>query len=344
MTVTVSLDDAYNLGLEVLTANGFSAAHASAIARMTWAGQRDDCNSHGMYRLLGCVSTLASGLVDGKAEPEVFDHAPGIVRVDAKKAYSLLALEAGTPLLVEKARKSGIAALAINNCFHFSALWPEVEGLAAQGLAAIAMNPTHSWVAPAGGTRPVMGTNPFAFSWPRPEGQNPFVFDFATSVTARGEIELHRRAGKPLPEGWAIDADGKPTTDPESALAGAMLVFGGHKGSALSLMIELLAGPLISDLTSMESQKYDNGAGATPMHGELIIALDPEVFGGGLFASNRQRAEKLFEAVTTQGARLPSQRRYEARARNTLSGNVTIPAKLYQDIRDLIDNPVGKAV
>jgi LDH2 family malate/lactate/ureidoglycolate dehydrogenase len=95
----------------------------------------------------------------------------------------------------------------------------------------------------------LLGTNPFAFGWPR-EGQLPYVFDFATSVAARGEIELHRRAGTTLPEGWAIDAEGRPTTDPETALAGAMLSFGGHKGSAIGTMIELLAGIMIGDLTS----------------------------------------------------------------------------------------------
>jgi len=106
----------------------------------------------------------------------------------------------------------------------------------------------NAYVAPAGGTKPVYGTNPMAFAWPR-AGKPPMVFDQASSASARGEIQLHLRDGKPLPEGWAIDAEGKPTTDPQAALGGAQLTFGGYKGAAIALMVELLAGALIGERT-----------------------------------------------------------------------------------------------
>ncbi|ESQ94016.1 Ldh family oxidoreductase [Asticcacaulis benevestitus] len=334
-THTLSLDDAWSLSVRILESNGFSPDHARAIARTIWQGQRDECHSHGLYRLLVCTHTLKTGKVSANAVPELTDAAPGLVRVDARGAYSLLAYDTGRPVLIEKARKQGIAALAINHCYHFSALWPEVEAIAAEGLVALAMTPSHSWVAPHGGTKGVFGTNPLAFAWPRPEG-NPFVFDFATSAAARGEIELHRRAGKAIPEGWAVDSDGQTTTDAEAAMKGAMLTFGGHKGSALSAMIELMAGPLIGDFLSLESQAYDAGAGATPYHGELILAIDPKIFMGADHAVHSQRAEALFDAVLGQGARLPSQRRYEARARSEASGTVTIPQALYDDLQALI--------
>jgi LDH2 family malate/lactate/ureidoglycolate dehydrogenase len=236
-------------------------------------------------------------------------------------------------LLVDKARAGGIAALAINNCVHFAALWPEVEALAEEGLVAFACTPSHAWVAPAGGIAPIFGTNPIAFGWPRP-GKHPYVFDFATSMVARGEIELHRRAGKPIPPGWGIDAAGAPTTDAEAALAGAMLTFGGHKGSALATMVELIAGPLIGDLTSRESIAADAGAKASPLGGELIIVIDPAGFLGDAVAAHLNRAEALFEGILAQGARLPSQRRYEARERSLLEG-VDVPAQLLADIEAL---------
>jgi len=331
----LTLDEAWTLSLNVLEGNGFSPAHARAIARTIWQGQRDECHSHGLYRLIVCTHTLKGGKVSPDAEPEITDTAPGLVHADAKGAYSLLALDRGRPLLVEKARTQGIAALAINHCYHFSALWPEVESIAAEGLVALAMTPSHAWVAPHGGTKGVFGTNPLAFAWPRPGG-NPFVFDFATSAAARGEIELHRRAGKAIPEGWAVDADGHPTTDAEAAMKGAMLTFGGHKGSALSAMIELMAGPLIGDFLSLESMAYDAGAGATPYHGELLLAIDPKIFMGPDHAVHSQRAEALFDAILGQGARLPSQRRYEARARSEASGTVSIPKALYDDLLKLL--------
>ncbi|WP_288448217.1 Ldh family oxidoreductase [uncultured Pseudomonas sp.] len=329
-------EDLQHLAEEVLAAQGFSQPQGAAIAAMMVAGQRDDCASHGIYRLLGIVKTLKAGKVVPDAEPTVEDVAPAIVRVDAGGGFSPLAFETGLPLLDAKARSCGLAALAINNCVHFSALWVEMEALTARGLVALACNPTQAYVAPAGGRRPLFGTNPLAFGWPRPEGP-PFVFDFATSAVARGEIELHRRAGKALPEGWGVDAEGAPSNDARTVLEeGAMLTFGGHKGSALSAMIELLAGPLIGDLTSPESSAVDAGAGGLPYHGELILAFDPQRFLGAAVADYQQRAEQLFASIEAQGARLPSQRRYQARERNTTRGWLEVPDELLADVRALL--------
>lgn len=336
-TVHLSLAEVRELSLNVLETNGYSNAHSEAIANVIVAGQRDDCQSHGLYRLLVCVQTIRHGKVNGHAVPELVDQAVSIIRVDARFGNSLLAFETGLPLFIRKARTCGLAAMAINNCYHFSALWPEVERLASEGLVAMAMTPSHSWVAPAGGTKPVFGTNPLAFAWPRP-GKTPFVFDFATSAIARGDIELHRRQGKALQQGWAIDADGEPTTDPVAALKGAMLTFGGHKGSALSAMIELMAGPLIGDMTSAESMAFDAGANATPCHGELLLAFDPNAFLGDRADEYLQRAEHLFEAITGQGARLPSERRYAARAVSEVHG-IEVPKALYNDLLQLLERP-----
>ncbi len=169
------------------------------------------------------------------------------------------------------------------------------------GLAALALCPSYSTVAPAGGSRPLLGTNPFAFAWPRPGGV-PYVFDFATSVAARGEIELHRRAGKPLPEGWALDADGAPTTDPAAALAGAMLPFGAHKGSAISTMVELLAGTMIGDLTSAAALDALGTTTLAPRHGELILAFRPSASRPGGRAIRSRRPRRCSRRSWTRGA------------------------------------------
>lgn len=341
--VRLSLDECDALVSRILLQAGFSQAHARALTDTIVAGERDACPSHGLYRTLVCVHSLKVGKVSGDAEPVIEDQAPGIVRVDARGAYSLLSFQTALPHLVEKARRNGIAAMAINHCVHFSALWPEIEQLTAEGLVALACNPSHAWVAPAGGSGPLLGTNPFAFGWPRPGGF-PYVFDFATSAVARGEIELRRRAGEPIPEGWGIRADGQPTTDPQEVVdGGAMLAFGGHKGSALSTMIELIAGPLIGDLTSMESLQYDDGAGASPYHGELVLALDPDRFLGGDRSAHFQRAEDFLNAFAGVGARLPSQRRYEARQRSLEEG-VQIPAALHAELITLRDDPDAELV
>lgn len=333
--IRLSLDEVRDLACRVLRKHGFDEAHTAALADTLVAGQRDECASHGIYRLLGLIATLRAGKVVPNAVPKVFDQAPAIVKVDAGGAFSPLAFRTGLPVLADKARNCGIAAMAINRCVHFSALWVELEAITELGLVGLACNPSHAWVAPAGGARPVFGTNPFAFGWPR-EGQHPFVFDFATSAIARGEIELHRRAGKPIPVGWGVDAEGQPSTDPNVVLdQGAMLTFGGHKGAALAAMVELIAGPLIGDLTSEESLDFDAGSKSLPYHGELIIALDPARFLGDAAKSELARAENLFTAMQQDGARLPSQRRYEARARSDANG-VTLPATLHADVLALL--------
>ncbi|BFO05579.1 MULTISPECIES: Ldh family oxidoreductase [Pseudomonas] len=332
--VHMTLEEVHALAVSALLANGMSTAHAQAIAEVITQGQRDECHSHGLYRVLVCVRSLRSGKVDPAVLPTLHDVGPSIVKVDAHQGYSLLAFQTGLPVLVEKARRQGIAALVIRNCFHFSALWPEVEAIAAHGLVGMAMTPSHSWVAPAGGKRGVFGTNPLAFAWPRPAGE-PFVFDFATSAIARGDIELHAREGKPIPDGWALDSEGQPTNDASAALAGAMQTFGGHKGSALAAMIELLAGALIGDMTSLESMAFDGGAGATPCHGELLLAFDPKAFLGDDLEAGLQRAEHLFAAITDQGARLPSQRRFNARKRSLAQG-VWVNRQVVEDIRRLL--------
>ncbi|MFS4550404.1 Ldh family oxidoreductase [Comamonas resistens] len=334
--IALTLDEVHQLAYRVLTHHGLSAEHAQAIARVITAGERDECHSHGMYRVLSCTRTLQHGAVARDAIPVVSDRGPGVVAVDAQFGFSQLAFEVGSKVLLEKVRKTGIAALAINNCYHFSALWPEIEALVEHGVAALAMTPSHAWVAPAGGSRPVFGTNPIAFGWPR-AGAQPYVFDFATSAVARGEIELYRRSGRTLPKGWGVDAKGSPSIDAATVLdQGAMLTFGGYKGSALSTMIELLAGPLIGDMTSAESLRIDDGAGASPRHGEIVIALDPRFFSAGNFIEDRQRAEKLFESITGQGARLPSQRRFAARSRSLANGYVQIPEALLRDVQQLL--------
>jgi len=333
-----SFDELLQLAERVARHVGLGEDHARAIAKVVVGGQRDACGSHGIYRILSCASAARTGLVNLQARPVLQPAQGAVVRVDAQRGFSPLAFELGLPALVDATRRLGMGALVINQCVHFTALWPEVEAIAAHGLAALAMTPSHAWVAPAGGSKPVFGTNPIAFGWPRP-GMDvdavPYVFDFATSAIARGDLELHRRAGTPLPEGAGVDETGAPSTDPLAVARGAMLTFGGHKGSALSTMVELMAGVLIGDWTSQDSIAFDAGRGGQPCHGELILAFDPQRFAGEDWPCHQARAEQLFASITGQGARLPSERRYAARRESERRG-IAVPRGLHQEILALL--------
>ncbi len=335
-TVRMTLAEVRDYARATLARVGLSPAHVDAVAETMVAGERDGCGSHGLYRLLVAAQSVAKGVAVPDAVPVLSRPRAGLVRVDGGGGFAQLAFETGRAALVDTARANGIAALALNDIVHFAALWPEVEALVADGLVALAFTPSHAWVAPAGGTRPLFGTNPIAFGWPRPGGL-PFVFDFATSMVARGEIELHRRAGKPVPADWGHAADGSATTDAEAVLAGAMRTFGGHKGSALATMVELIAGPLIGDMTSAESLAADAGRKGSPIGGELILAIDPAGFLGTAAAEHLARAEAVFAGIEGQGARLPGSRRHAARTVSERDG-VLIPRRLIADIDAVVEN------
>ena len=322
----LTLDECHALATEILTRHNVSEEQARAVADTVTSAERDNCKSHGLFRIPGYVASSVSGKVNGHAEPSIEDIAPAVVRVDAKMGYAPLALQRGIPVLAEKAKANGIAAMAIANCHHFAALWPEVEAIAEHGLVGFAFTSSFSYVAPAGGTKPLYGTNPMAFAWPR-EGQPPLAFDQASSASARGEIQLHQRDGHAIPEGWAIDADGNPTTDPTAALAGAQLPFGGYKGAGIAMMVELLAGAMIGQALGFEATANDNGDGGPPTGGEFLLAIDPDRCGAnGGAAGALAHAEQLFEKIAEQpGTRLPGERRAEARLKTPTEGITVVP-------------------
>ena len=332
-TETLDLEAIHALAGTALQAQGFSSAQAEAIARNVTAAERDGCLSHGLFRIPFYVAAASNEDCDPSAVPRLHPAKGAVVQVDAGHGFCPLALEVGLEALADTARTLGIALLAIRRVYNIAALWPEVEWLAERGLVGFACTTSVAYVAPAGGTKPVFGTNPMAFGFPRTDGP-PYVFDQASSVSARGEIQLHLREGKPLPAGWAIDADGQATTDPEAALAGAQLPFGGYKGASLAMMVELLAGPLIGELSSRESQAHDVNNTGAPFGGEFLLAIDPEHCAApGQKADHGARAERLFADVLSQeGTRLPSARRFAARERHQSEG-AAVSASLLETLR-----------
>ena len=329
----LSLDEVYEVSVEALMANGTDAQNAADISYVIWAAERDGCHSHGLFRLPWYVNTLRKGRANGAAQPRVEDVAPTIVRVHSDNGFAPTAIKAGAAPLVERARSHGMAALAIVQCQHIGALWYETTLVAEQGLVALAMTSAKPMVAPAGGKKPFFGTNPVSFAWPRTD-KPPMVFDMATAAMARGEIQIAARDGHDVPDGAGIDADGNPSNDPNEILKGAQLAFGGAKGALLSLMVELMVGPMLGQPFSVEQAadaKVDDGAA---IGGEFILAIDPVRLSGN--KAVLEHGERLFEALLSQeGTRLPGDRRYNARTAIAQDG-VEIPLELYDTIKGFV--------
>lgn len=329
----MSLEEAHALATKCLLHNGCDEANARAVADRMVQAEADLCHSHGLFRLPWYADAVKSGRANGKANPRIEQLAPAVIRVDGDGGFAPLGQAIAHQPLVDCARENGIAALAFVNMFHIAAMWPEVEKLALDGLCAFSFTPSYPYVAPAGGTKPVFGTNPMGFAWPRPDAP-PMVFDQSAATMARGEIQIAARDGHSVPDNVGIGPDGEATTDPNVVLEGAQLGFGGYKGASLAMMVELLAGAMIGEFLSIESIQDDAGKGGPPKGGELILALDPARFGdpGGFLA----HGEKLFEAILVQeGTRLPGARRFENREKTAESG-IDIPQSLHESILDLM--------
>ena len=331
-TITLSLDQIRNLALTTLKANGCNDENANAVAETVTTAERDGSSSHGLFRLPGYVASLKSGKVNGTAAPKVSRPKPAVVRVDNDNGFAPLGIIAGRNELIEAARSQGIAFMALVKSHHFAALWHEVEPLCDAGLCAFACTAHTASVAPAGGNKKLFSTNPVAFGWPRKD-QPPVVFDMATGAMARGEIMLAARDGHEVPLGAGLDANGNPTQDPNAILDGGMqLPFGGYKGSAIALMVELLAAALIGERFSYEATEADNKDGGPARGGEFILAIDPSTTAGDSWL---EHSEELFgKMLAMDGVRLPGDRRYGNRAKAPHEG-VALPAELIEKIKAL---------
>jgi len=296
--ILLSLPELAALLARIFRVNGCSEMVAETLARNCAMAEAAGSYSHGVFRIDGYISTLRSGWVDGRAVPVIEQAAPGFLRVDAQNGFAQPSLSAARTQFETMIRHTGIALLAIRNSHHFGALWPDVEPFADDGLIALSVVNSFACVVPVGGTKPLFGTNPISFAAPV-AGAAPLVFDFATTVMAHGDVQIAAREGRSLPPGVGCDKTGAPTQDPAKILdGGALLPFGGHKGSAISMMIELLAAGLTGGNFSFEFDWSDHPGAKTPKTGQLLIGIDPAHAGGDVFA---RRSRNLIDALTASG-------------------------------------------
>jgi (2R)-3-sulfolactate dehydrogenase (NADP+) len=315
--VKLSLEQAEARVAELFAQAGASPANAASVAWALVMAEADGLKGHGLSRVPTYLAMLKAGKIDGQAVPVARQPKPGVLAIDAAHGFAYPAIDLAIIELPDLARQQGIVAAPIRRSSHCGAAGLHVERLAEQGLVALLFANTPGAIAPWGGSKPVFGTNPIAFAAPL-AGREPIVIDMALSKVARGPIVAAKQKGEAIPEGWALDVDGRPTTDAAAALAGTMVPLGDAKGATLAMMVEILAAALVGSHFAFQASSFIDDKGGPPDTGQLILAIDPASMGGNWFD---ERMKLLAHAIEEQeGTRLPGVRRLNLRAKARAEG------------------------
>jgi (2R)-3-sulfolactate dehydrogenase (NADP+) len=306
-TEILSLDAAVALIQSAVRAQGVAENAAHSVALALVSAEAEGQVGHGFSRLADYAAQVRSGKVNPAAVPQLTEAGSAAVVVDAQNGFAYPALDAAIDWGTRAAREHGCASMSITRSHHCGALSVQVEKIARHGLIGLMVANSPPAIAPWGAHVPMFGTNPIAVAAPRPNG-DPLVIDLSLSRVARGKVMHARKSGTSIPEGWALDKNGAPTTDPEAALAGTMVPIGEAKGTALALMVEVLAAVLTGANPSAQVSSFFTADGPPPGAGQFLLALRPH--DGVDFAS---RLEGVLTAIAAlDGARLPGTRRADA--------------------------------
>jgi (2R)-3-sulfolactate dehydrogenase (NADP+) len=312
------------LATEVLKQAGTAEPAAASVAKALVRANSDGLNSHGLARLKAYSAQVAAGKVAGDAVPVLAKLGSSAARIDAKDGFAFPAFDMAIDTLVEMTAETPVAGIAVTNSHHFGVAGHHVERLAERGVVGLVFGNSPAGIAPWGGSRPLFGTNPIAFGFPRIDDA-PVVVDLSLSKQARGKIKLAADEGRSIPEGWALDADGNATTDAAAAMGGSMLPMGDAKGAALVLAVEIMAAAMTSAHFGYEASSFFDDKGGPPRVGQFLLGFRPGPLSGG---SYYERIEVLLQAVLDQpGTRLPGTRRLGNREVSDQSG-IDVPDDL----------------
>ena len=330
--IRLTLQEAEALCARALEASRTRACNARSTARALVAAEADGQRGHGLTRIPSYAAQSKSGKVDGHAQPELEQVSAALIRIDAKSGFAYPAIDLACENLPSMAREMGVAAAGIRHSHHFGQAGAHVERLANDGLVALAFSNTPKAISFWGGRAPMMGTNPIAFAAPR-LGSEPLVIDLSLSRVARGKIMAAQRAGESIPDTWALDAEGKATTEPDRAMQGSMLPIGDAKGAALALMVEILSAALTGSRFGYEASSFFEGEGEPPNIGHLLVVFDAGIVSGGTFGE--RLGAILGKIEDTPGARIPGSSRLARRAEAASEG-IVLDAALHAEIETII--------
>lgn len=312
----VTLDEARRLVGAYLAHAGAGPSMADSAARALVLAQAQALESHGLSRVEQYATHLRNGRVDGWARPVVVARRPAALVVDAGEGLAFPACDLAVTEAISAARAAGVAFAGVIRSHHCGVLADHLRAVARAGMVGLGFANSPAAMPAAGGRHPIFGTNPVAAAFPR-RGRAPLLIDLSLSEVARGKLLVAMKEGRSIPEGWALDADGRATTDPKAGLTGSMLPVGAltsTKGAMLALVVELLVSALIGANFGFEASSFFVDEGNRPGIGQAFIVMDPAALAGS--DSYLDRVEVLVaDMLRDEGVRLPGERREALRAR-----------------------------
>jgi (2R)-3-sulfolactate dehydrogenase (NADP+) len=332
--VKVSVAELRSLVRAALERAGANPTMADATARALVLAESQGIGSHGLSRVAQYATHLKNGRVDGAALPRVARERGGAVQVDAACGLAFPACELALRECIERARTHGVAMAGVMNSHHGGVIVDHLRAAAAAGMVGLGFANSPAAMPAAGGKHPIFGTNPVAAAFPR-RGADPLMIDLSLSEVARGKVMVAAKKGEAIPLGWALDAQGQPTTDAKAALEGSMLPIGAvtsPKGAMLALMVELLVTALIGAQFGFEASSFFVDEGNRPRIGQAFIVVDPAALAGS--DAYLDRVEVLVaEMLMDDGVRLPGARR-EALRRKAEAEGIEVSEAVLASLRE----------
>ncbi len=312
---TVTSGELHELLFAALTASGFSAENAGALARQTVLAEELGQQSVGVAHVFDYVDGLAAGRLDGEAEPAIAKPAPTMIHVDGNGGLPQTGFDLAFDNLVSSARELGMCVLLQKNATLCGSLGTFGLRVAEAGLVCLAATNGSPLLAGSGSTRAVFCTNPMAFAAPQADCP-PLLIDQSSSATAYVNIRQAAERDENIPLGWSIDKHGNPTTDPRAALEGTLLAFGGARGANIALMVEVLAAGLAGANWSLDAPSFFDGD-ECPATGMFVLALDPALVVPDFSARMAAQIERLSGEY---GVHIPGRSKISARKKARRSG------------------------
>ena len=336
-----SIDELTQLATRVLENAGAAHAMAQAAAKALVAAEMEGLAGHGLARAPLYAQHLREGRANGQAKVSIKTDKGAACLIDAGGGLAFEASALAVDEAIKRARQFGIAFCGVTHSHHFGAAAYHLAPVAQADMVGLALTNSPAAINAWGGKKPLFGTNPIAAIFPRraartdatsrhaPGRGQPLIIDLSLTEVVRGKIMLYAKEGKPIPLGWAVDKDGKPTTDAQAALTGSLFAIGGAKGAMLALAVELLCVALTGAGFGYENDSYFE-PGNKPSIGHAIVAIDPAALAGS--DTYFERVETLVAAMRVdQGVRLPGERRHAA-AIDAQRRGIELPETVYRQL------------